>query len=160
MITYNPNVPRNEEQFCVSWKERHPLARTLLLLVLRVHPRSVFHRFDHTPERLRMVHKWLVESLCQRCIRDICGNVARSAKILEIGTRQSLSVCVLTIMCGSYAAACNHKIVLPDHAPARLNSSTYSSAQPMARKTVQTLTYISPSSSDITSTRFLQSPSL
>lgn len=126
-MTYNPNVPCDEEQLGISWDERHPLSRTLLLLVLREHPWSVFDYFGHTPERLRVMYKGLVESLCQTGICDVCGRhtrVARSAKVPEMWTRQSLSVCVLTIMCGSYSAACNHKIVLPDHTPACFNSST------------------------------------
>ena len=78
MIAYNPDVPRNEEQLCVSRKKCHSIPRTLLLLILSVHPRPVFEQFGHTPESLRMVYKRLVESLCQRRIRDVCENTSVS----------------------------------------------------------------------------------
>jgi len=74
-----------------------------------------------------MVYKRLVESLCQRGVRDVCGGQTKSSSVsesTELWTHRSLSVCIRTIMCGSYPAAGNHKIVLLDHAPARLDSST------------------------------------
>jgi hypothetical protein len=38
MMAYNPDVHRNEEHLCVGREERHSLPRTLLLLILGVHP--------------------------------------------------------------------------------------------------------------------------
>jgi len=71
MVAYDPDVLGNEERLCVSREERHPLPRTLLLLILRVYPRPVFGQFGHALERLRVMHKGLVEGLCQGRISDV-----------------------------------------------------------------------------------------
>jgi hypothetical protein len=76
---YDPHVARDEERLRVGWKERHPLPRALLLLVLRVHPRPVFAQFRHAPQGLRMVYEGLTESLGQRRISDVFKSRSVSA---------------------------------------------------------------------------------
>jgi hypothetical protein len=128
-FTYDPDVPGNEEHLCVGREERHPCTRTSLFLILRVYPRPAFTRFSHAPESFRMVHKRLIESLCERRISDICAdnthNIVRSVK--GPATKDILSWLpqpVRTIMCRTYPTSCNHKVVLLNHASACLNSST------------------------------------
>ena len=38
MAAYDPDVPRDKERLCAGREECHPLPRTLLLLILSVHP--------------------------------------------------------------------------------------------------------------------------